>query len=101
MCPLLDKAKLILRHMSEDRRRSSDKSAESVQTRENKGMEQYFTEAVRSPEVQAQKGQVYPYVEQAFQRLAKQGSPENVKAWVSSQKSKLMCQKTESVKSTV
>ena len=65
MCPLYDHASRILRAWSEDRRRSKRDISFDPQLRECRAIEQYCDVAVKSTEVNVDKGQVYPYVEQA------------------------------------
>ena len=65
MCPLYDQASRILRAWSEDRRRSKHDVSFDLQLRECRAIEQYCDVAVKSKEVNVDKGQVYPYVEKA------------------------------------
>ena len=69
MCPLVGQAPRILRAWSGDRRRSRDDRSFGPKVGECKAIDQYPNEAMESAEVHMDKGQVYPYVEQTFQKL--------------------------------
>ena len=81
MCPLFEQASRILRAWSEDRRRSKHDVSFDPQLRECRAIEQYCDVAVKSTEVNMDKGQVYPYVDRAYKLLRSKESPEAVKEW--------------------
>ena len=69
MCPLFEVASSILRAWSQDRRRSRGDSKLNHKRMECLAVEQYCEQAVKSKEVNMDKGKVVPYVEVAYQAL--------------------------------
>lgn len=100
MCPLFDQASRILRAWSEDRRRAKGVGSFDAVHRECKAVDQYCQEAVKSTEVKLDKGKVLQYVEQAYQKIAATGPPEEFKEWQHSQQQKLSKQKLNEKEST-
>ena len=93
MCPLFDVASSILRAWSQDRERSRGNTRYNPKHRECLAVNQYCDRAVKSKEVNMDKGKVVPYVEGAYQSLLECKSPSGVKAWHKGQRSKLSEQK--------
>ena len=93
MCPMFDVASSILRAWSQDRRRSRGNSKYNPKHRECLAVNQYCEQAVKSKEVNMDKGKVAPYVDGAYQSLLECKSPSGVKVWHKGQRRKLSDQK--------
>ena len=93
MCPLFDVASNILRAWSKDRRRSRGDPKYNPKHRECLAVNQYCEQAVKSKEVNMDKGKVVPYVEGAYHALLGCKTPGGVKEWHKGQRRKLGEQK--------
>ena len=93
MCRLFDVASTILRAWSQDRRRSRGDSRFDPKHRECLAVNQYCEQAVKSKEVNMDKGKVVPYVEGACQSFLRCKTPGGVKEWHKGERQKLTEQK--------